>query len=197
MVESSSAPGSPPDGETVVLDGGLLSVPIDRSSLTVNDQGKMTVNEPSITVIGDFEQQMDGWSISGSFSATSYQASNAARGTYSFFIDQDVFDAQLGALERTVDLTNKERLKVEVTESNLSGVGAYFRIVVGGTTEVEKAGANTTSFTGSYDIDVSGYSGSTTIRIELEDQTNDNNFDIHGHIDDIRLTNSTKEVENL
>lgn len=165
--------GASPDGSTIVTDNGLLSVPIDDSTIVVDGS---TVKSQNLQYIyGDFEDDTFGdWSKSGNGPFIN-QDNGGAESTSYYVRHYTTGIGDTSVISRSIDLTGISTLiffyKRDPREvGNSGGSGDVYEFRVDGKTELSIGSGSDSSWVKA-EIDVSALSGSTTVEIYQENSS--------------------------
>ncbi|MFT4892419.1 MAG: hypothetical protein ACI8Z7_000191 [Candidatus Nanohaloarchaea archaeon] len=164
--------------------------PIDGESISKNLDGEIQVEKPSDVVLGDFESGYGDWSTNLSTGGGSSNISS----NQSHLGSQSVYLEEFGSgnisrssnINRDFDASNQDTLKVYVYVTQVDG-GNDIKVNLDNTTEIQDSSISTNTWI-EYEIDVSGYSGTTSLEIVFSDTSSSSGNTIKGYIDDVRLT---------
>lgn len=189
MASGSTAPfgGDHADLENVKSGQHHSAVSPDSTTITKNANGKLSVNRPSTIIFGDFEASFGSWSTStGGSGSVSRSNNKASRGSYSVFIDYNDYGVSSNKIQRNIDLTNIPTLIVSynVTQAGVDAPEkAPFRVLIGGNTEFYYR--QTSGGWVEASIDVSGYTGSTSVSIQLHNDYSTSKMSAEVYVDNI------------
>ena len=148
--------GKNPSGEFKVLPSGIVD-----NDTTKAENGSVKVKKPAELVIGTFESNWGDWTATGNFTRDTEAAHTGSYGANN--------DEYSGDLYRNVDLTDYDVLKLWYLFPSNEQYYAEFWVSVGGTekfrTDREQNNRNQWYL---IEIDVSGESGSTEIRVTCD-----------------------------
>lgn len=179
-----------------VTGGGGGATP-DKKTIFKDADENFQARYIAARVIGDFESGLGDWSANDVDGGTNSHGTSTAQsyfGTQSYSIDvgDNNWDPTV-YLQRTVDLTDENTLIFWIYPERQDSGGNVI-IKVGGTVEYSDTGNLTEDAWMKVEIDVSGYSGDQTVRIEASDTDGNNTQNCHIYVDNVQLIGGTHAV---
>lgn len=159
----------------------------DKVSIGKDKNGLLEVLKPANSVIGDYESDFGSWTKVTTNSTPTRTTTYSYNGSTAIRINYSTSDSTNGlcGLERTMDLTNVQFLRLAYRLDDTSSGSEYLEVQIGGNTELQDS--NTTSGWVTAEIDVSSYSGSTKIRIGHQEDSLGASYSVDMSFDFVRL----------
>jgi len=165
---------------------------VDNNTIKYNSNDELEATSEK-TIIGDFENDRGAWSSTGVADLLRTADNGGAEGT-SQYVYVRTTSTGLGGAERSYDLTNAQTLvayvRVDPRDGFAGSSGSIWEIQIDGGVVASGTLGSRTSWK-KYVIDVSGYTGSTVIRFEVDSDTSSNQ---HLGFDRVQVLSGVSEI---